>query len=90
MMRGDVPELAEKSQALDVDTFLRMYYNEIVNTDSIGEVDMIKIWLIQAYILIDCLKVVKESSSEQRKSAMEYQSTISPPSCAPQPCTTRI
>lgn len=35
-------ELAEKSQALDVDTFLRMYDNEIVNVDSIGEADIDK------------------------------------------------
>ena len=35
-------ELAEKSQTLDVDTFLRMFYNEIANTDSIGETDIDK------------------------------------------------
>jgi len=38
----DLLELAEKSQTLDVDTFLRLYYNEIANTDSIGEADIDK------------------------------------------------
>jgi hypothetical protein len=34
--------LVDRSQTLDVDTFLRMYYNEIANTDSIGEADVDK------------------------------------------------
>ncbi len=70
-LEEDLLELAEKSQALDVDTFLRMYYNEIVNKGNIGEVDIIND-LANPYLRIDRLCKSRKSIIDLAKEKRQW------------------